>query len=168
MSYVPPKRSLSASSTKPDAAINWPPTDEELAEYRKTVFDAIGVTTGEPPVALASPALHAASVAPSEALAQLPAGAIAQEPSPPSSSELRYPEFDCPLGAEGPTWSDAEDPTQSGTEDPSLSRIAVAQSKIALGGTSPGEWAAEIARLQALIEGLTQKVEWRITTVTER
>jgi hypothetical protein len=28
-------------------------------------------------------------------------------------------------------------------------------------GTRTGEWAAELARLQALIEGLTQKDEWR-------
>ena len=68
-----------------------------------------------------------------------------------------HAEFDGPLNDVGPTRLDAE--------DPSTSRVAVAQNETALDGTSPGEWVAEIARLQELIEGLTQKLEWRIKSV---
>jgi hypothetical protein len=60
------------------------------------------------------------------------------------------------------------DPKHSGIEDSLTSGIAVAQRETALDGTRAGEMAAEIAHLLTLIEGLTQKIEWRITNVTGR
>ena len=69
--------------------------------------------------------------------------ALAQYPSEAGQSETT------------PTRSDVEDPTLSGIEDSATSGIAVAQSETALDGTSARGLAAEIAHLQALIEGLT-------------
>ena len=37
---------------------------------------------------------------------------------------------------------------------------------VELDGISDGQWEVEIARLQALIDGLTEKLEWRATGVT--
>jgi hypothetical protein len=137
MSNAPPKRSLPAWSEKPSADFNWPPTDDPLAQYHseaghsETIFDETGVETAEPSVAPPSPAS-----------------------APPASSEPRYAAFDWPP-VESPTRSDVEDPTPSGIENSATSGIAVAQSETALDGTSAGGLAAEIAHLQALIEGLT-------------
>ena len=54
-----------------------------------------------------------------------------------------------------PTRSDVEDPTLSGIEDLATNGIAVAESETALDSTNTRGLAAEIAHLQALIEGLT-------------
>ena len=70
--------------------------------------------------------------------------ALAQYPSEAGQSETM------------PTHSEAEDPALSGIEDPATSGVTVAQSGTALDGTSAGGLAAEIAQLQALIEGLTE------------
>ena len=88
---------------------------------------------------------------------QPPAPAFAQAVTPPSFSEPPGAEFDWTLQDEGLT--------RAGAEDPTTLRVAVAQNETALDGTSPGEWVAEIARLQELIEGLTQKLEWRVKPV---
>ena len=131
MSNAPPKRSLPAWSEKPSADSNWPPTEDPLAQYpsesehSETIFDETGVETAEPSGAPTSPAS-----------------------APPTSFEPRYAAFD-------PTRSDVEDTTPSGIENSATSGIAVAQSETALDGTSAGGLAAEIAHLQALIEGLT-------------
>lgn len=140
MSNAPPKRSLPAWSEKPSEDFNWPPTDDELAQYEyhskagqsETIFDQTGVETAEPSVAPTSPA-----------------------PAPPASSEPPYAASDCLPGDECPTRSDVEDPTLSGIEDSATCGIAVAQSETAVDGTSAGGLATEIAHLQALIEELT-------------
>ena len=138
MSNAPPKRSLPAWSEKPSADFKGPPTDDPLTQFpsepghSETIFDETGVETAEPSVAPTSPAS-----------------------APPASSEPRYAAFDWPPVDECPTRSDVEDPTPSGIENSATSGIAVAQSETALDGTSAGGLAAEIAHLQALIEGLT-------------
>ena len=137
MSNAPPKRSLPAWSEKPSADFNWPPTDDPLAQYHseaghsEIIFDETGVETAEPSVAPTSPAS-----------------------APPASSEPRYAAFDWPP-VESPTRSDVEDPTPSGIDNSATSGIAVAQSETAPDGTSACGLVAEIAHLQALIEGLT-------------
>ena len=135
MAYTPPKPSLLASPEEPHA-FNWPPTDGQLADnfgtlQRENAYDGTGVKTADP------------SMTPA-----------------PASSEPRYAEVDCPPD-EGPTQSDSAYPEPCVIEDPPPSSTAVVQVETALDETSAGGWAAEIARLQALIEGLTQKVEWR-------
>ena len=39
----------------------------------------------------------------------------------------------------------------------------VAEVDVGLDGLTDGQWEVEIARLQALIDGLTEKLEWRAT-----
>ena len=85
----------------------------------------------------------------SDATAEPPVAPTSPAPAPPASSERRYAASECRPDDECPTRSDAEDPTLSG--------IAVAQSETAQDGTSAGGLAAEIAHLQALIDGLTRK-----------
>lgn len=110
MSNAPRKRSRPASSEKPHGDFNWPPTNEELAQYSIETMQ-------------------------------------------------RETAFDSPAGDEDPTRSDAEDPKHSGIEDSATPGTAVSQRQTARDGTSAGETAAEIAHLQALIEGLTQKLD---------
>jgi hypothetical protein len=120
MSYSPSKRSVHASAEKPGGEFNWPPTDEELAQY--------GIKAPASRVPYADP------VDLDERPAQSPAHAQSDR-----------------------TLNDAG-PTQLGAEEPSTSLAAVAKNETVLDGASPGEWTAEIARLQGLIEGLTQKL----------
>ena len=143
MSYPPPKRSVPASPQKPAADFHWP-TEEELALAQ---FD--GKT-------FASDASHANPVLLTETLAPPSAAAIEQAATPPSSSEPLHAEFDYTKNDVGPT----------GAEHLPTFRVAVAQNETAVDGASPGEWVAEIGRLQELIEGLTQKLEWRTAALT--
>jgi hypothetical protein len=241
MSNTPPKRSQLASSQKPHADSNWPPTDEELAQsnetvqrlYRcldwrptddepvqssvetlhsavekphpdcnwpptdeepadggieafqsETVFDGTGVKTAEPLVARAATAPAATSAVPPGTPTQLPTAAIRHETSrmpadrgramardeqaamfnghaPEASPDASSEPWEAWFADEVATPSEAEHPEYAGMD--ASSDIAVAQNETALDETSAGDWAAEIARLQALIEGLTEKVEWRIT-----
>jgi len=158
MTHTPPKRPLSSSSTKPHGDFNWPPTDEELAQcfvtlQSETAPDGTGAKTAEPLEAPISRALDATFVIPSETLAQPADPAIVGETA---------------LMQADPGRSDEADPKHFYIEDSMMSGSAVAQTENALAETSTGEMAAEIAHLQALIEGLTQKVEWRITNVIGR
>jgi hypothetical protein len=93
---------------------------------------------------------------------------------PPSSEELaRYrvidtessglldPERDRSLAETVPTPSDADHPLYTCIDDSTPSGYAIAHNDPSLEGKA--DWAAEIARLQQLIEALTEKFEWRIT-----
>lgn len=73
--------------------------------------------------------------------------------------EPRYEAFDSRPGEEGSTLSDGEDASHSGNEHSTTSEVAMAERESALDTTSVGDWAGEIAHLQALIEGLTQKLD---------
>jgi hypothetical protein len=62
-----------------------------------------------------------------------------------------------------PTPSEADEPEYVGD---SISVIAVARSEAAFDGTATGDWAADFARLQAVLEQVSEKIEWRIASVT--
>lgn len=125
-----------------------------MAQYRigtlesETAFDEPGVKTAEPSVAADSLAPHATSAVPPETPAQLPTPAIAQDSSPIPADPGRA----TAPGREAAMFDRAE-PSPPASSEPQYA---------ALEGTSAGKMAAEIAHLQALIDGLTQKVEWRI------
>jgi hypothetical protein len=63
--------------------------------------------------------------------------------------------------------SPVEEPRSADITDTTMS-AAVADSETAFDEISSEGWRANIARLQALIEGLTEKVDWRITNVIGR
>jgi hypothetical protein len=160
------------------SAFTWPPADEELSPYtvralpREAELSGTDITTAEPLVAPASLAVQAPSVVPRETQANLPAAAIGQKVpdadgpvrvTMPASSEPRDATLDWRPVGDALTRSEGQNPKPSGIED-STSGNAVGQSEPALHGTSGGETAteiahlhAEIAHVQALIEGLTQK-----------
>jgi hypothetical protein len=54
-------------------------------------------------------------------------------------------------------------PTMAGA-----SELMVAETKPALDGTRRGDWTAQIAQLQTLIEALTEEVEWGIPNASRR
>jgi hypothetical protein len=64
--------------------------------------------------------------------------------------------------------SDREDLEQSRRAATPTPGIAVSPMTTGLDAPSTGDLADEIAHLQALIEGLAQKVEWRIPDVPGR
>ena len=170
---------------------SWPPTEDELSQYRAeglrpdTEFEETRLEAAEPRPVDASPAEETIGLFPAEArAARLPA--FPQEASlSPSDSELApvglppaalfpVPETDpfpdtsssapgswTPVdGAETP--SDDEDLEYSWSEATSTSGIAVSPGATAVDPPATGDFADEIVHLQALIEGLTQKIEWRI------
>ena len=135
---------LHSAVEKPHPDVNPPPTDEELTEggiatvQGQTVFSGAAAKRAEPFVAGATLAADATSAVPD------------------ASSELWDARFDRPPGTEVPTPPEAEHPEYAGTDG--SPEIAVAPNETAIDETSAGDWAAEIARLQALIEGLTEQV----------
>jgi hypothetical protein len=171
----PPKRSQPGSPEKPHAGFNWPPTDDELAQYTlgiwavQNAFDKPHADFNRPPPDEELGA-HGIDAVQSEAafdeIGVRTAEPSVAPPSLPASSEPQYDLSDGPQRDEGPTPSDADDSTHSGVWCSRMSAIAGAQSDTALDGTWAREWTAEIARLQALIEELTEPLEWRITNVT--
>ena len=60
----------------------------------------------------------------------------------------------------------SEDDQPSGIAE-SLSVIAIALNATAFDGIVTGDWAADCACVQAMIEHATEKIEWRIATVVE-
>ena len=73
------------------------------------------------------------------------------------------------MPVEGPqTPADAEDFEPSWNETTSASGITVSPDAAAVPPESRGDFADEIVRLQALIEALSQKLEWRSPYITGR
>jgi hypothetical protein len=140
MPYVPPKRSQPTLSEQPSADFDWPPTDDELAQY------------GSEAVEIESTPERA-----------LPASS--EQPS----ADFNWPPTDHELAQYGVATiqSETSEPVFLKTGEPPLGSVAFEKSDMARDGNNPGEWAAEIARLQALIAALAQPVEWRIRSVTE-
>jgi hypothetical protein len=66
------------------------------------------------------------------------------------------------------TPSDDEDLEYSWSGAASPSGIVVSPGATAVDPPEPGDFAGEIAHLQALIEGLTQKIEWRVHNAGRR
>ena len=145
MPSIPPTRSLSPSSAQPNPDSSWPPTDDELAQY--------GIEAVESDESALKRSLPTSS--------EQPSGAFNW---PPTDDELTQYGIET---AQDEETEPAFDSTGSKTGEPPLANVALTQSDTARDGNRPGEWAAETARLQALIAALTQPVEWRIRSVTE-
>jgi hypothetical protein len=56
----------------------------------------------------------------------------------------------------------------AGAHEPTTPTVAAAEPQCPPDRTRPGGWAAEITNLQALIEALTEPVEWRIPDAARR
>jgi hypothetical protein len=128
MSEGPFRRPARSSSKPPRVRFNWPPTEDELAEYgaegpqRGPELAEAGLEAGESVAGDVSPATATIDLFPSETSAQ---------------------------------------PLQALPQDASSSPVAAA-----VDSSGTDDFADEIALLQALIEELTQKIEWRIPDVT--
>ena len=128
---------------------NWPPTEDELAQYGAesprpdTELEEAAFDAGGPPPIDASPATDTIGLFPSEKrAARLPG--LPREASPsPSDPGLALPG--------GP---------------PSTPGIVVSPAAFDPPGT--GDFADEIAHLQALIDGLTRKIDWRFPNAAGR
>ena len=193
MSQGPSTRPARTSSKAPRARLNWPPTDDELAQYgvegprTHPEFTEAELEVGEPVMADVSPAPVTVRLFPSETCAPELSALPPEAASPPFDSELagdppaalftqrelepfRTPSFSAPKSWAPGDWvqtpSDGEESGDFGCDAPSASRIAVSPRAAAVGSPGTDDLADEIAQLQALIEELTQKIEWRIPHVT--
>jgi hypothetical protein len=202
MSQGPPTRPLPTSSEEPRLRFNWPPSEDELAQYgaenlrSDSEFEEAGFEAGELPPIDASPATETISQYPSEtraprlaafppdasppsdsglallggppaALFPLPEQEHDPEPEPFRATSSSAPESWTPVdGAQTP--SDDGDFQHSWSEATSASGIAASPGAAAVDPSGTGGFADEIAHLQALIEGLTHKIEWRIPDVAGR
>jgi hypothetical protein len=190
------KRPLRTSSEEARVPFNWPPTDEELAQYsperpqRDPEIEAARMQPAEPLDVDLAAATDALELFPSETSApRLPA--VPQEPSQtPSDSRLVVVVGDRPAAlfprleafradSSSPSQSRTpgdgaqtryfgEDFGHARTEAMPTSGIAVSLSTTALDLPGTGDLADEIAALQALIGGLTQPIQWRVPNVTGR
>ena len=195
MSQGPSTRPARPSSKEPRARFNWPPTDDELAQYgvegppRDPEFTDAGLEAGEPVVGDDSPAPATIGLFPSETwepqLSALPPEASSPqfdselagdppaalftlpEPEPFRAASLSAPES-WTSGDRVLTPSDGEGVEDSRSAAPSASGIALSPGATAVDSPGTDDFAGEIAQLQALIEGLTQKIEWRIPNVIGR
>jgi hypothetical protein len=178
-------------SDKPRARFSWPPTEDELAQYGAesprpdTEFEEAGREADEPRALDVSPATDLVALFPSEThAAGLPA--FRQEASPSSSDAgladvavppaalftLPEPEpvratSSSPLESgipvhDAPTAFDDECFEHSRSEAASTSGVAVSPGAAAVDPSGARGLADETAHLQALIEGLTQKIEWSL------
>ncbi len=130
---------------RPRADFNWPPTEEE---------PAAGGFAGTN------------SVAAGEGTAAATVPVISRDASwiPANIGQGSAREDEEAVDAV-PTRSVADGPEYVGD---SISVIPVAPSEAAFDGIGTGDWAADIARVQAVIERVAEKVEWRTTRVTGR
>jgi hypothetical protein len=193
MSQGPSTHPARVSAKAPRARFNWPPTDDELAQYGvegppgDPEFIPVELETGEPVVGDEPPAPATVGLFPSEtgapALSALPPDAFSPsfaseftgEP-PAASFTLPEPEpFRAAPVAAPESWTpedwvqtpfDGEALEDSRRDAPPASGIAVSPGAAAVDAPGTDDLAGEIAQLQALIEALTQKIEWRIPNVT--
>ena len=197
MSQGPPPRPARKPSEAPRQRFSWPPTEDELSQYGSenlrpdTLFEEAVLEAGEPPAVDALPAAVTIGLYASETDAALLPD-CSQEPAPsPADSELGtvggplatlvplpetepFPASSSSLPASWmpedvrETSSDDEDFEYSWSEATSTSGIVVSPGATAVDPPEPGDFAGEIAHLQALIEGLTQKIEWRAHNIGRR
>jgi hypothetical protein len=158
---------LQSRAPKPRADFNWPPTEERLAAGRyagtnnvaagEGTTDATEGSTVSIPAASNAASLSSVSMPPS----QLSSAVISHDASwiQVDAGQTIIRDDEAVMDAV-PTLSEANQPEYIGD---SISVIAAAQSEAAFDGTGSGDWAADLARLQAAIERVTEKVEWRIT-----
>ncbi len=185
MSEGPRRRPVRTSSEEPRVRFNWPPTNDELAQYapeRDTQFEAAGIQPSEPLEVEVRPATDPLALFPSETRAPR-APAVPQETSqtlcdsglalvgdrPAALFPLPEPE-PARVGASSPpqsgtpgdgtqTHDNGEDLEHATTEAMSTSGIAVSPSATTLDLRGTGDLADEIAHLQTLIGGLTEQIE---------
>ena len=191
MSQGPPLRPARKSSEEPRQRFSWPPTEDELSQYGSenvppdTTFEEAVRDAGESPAVEALPAPVTIGMYASETDAvRLPAFPQEASPSPadsdlalvvePPAALFPLPETEpFPADASPPpaSWtpvdkaetpSDVEDFEYAWSEATSVSGIVVSPGAIAVDPPEARDFAGEIAHLQALIEGLTQKIEWRV------
>jgi hypothetical protein len=189
---TPPAR---IASKEPRTRFNWPPTDDELAQYGVEAqygdpeLTEAGLDAGEPVAADVSPPTATVGLFPSETCAPERPGLPPEASSPPAYWDfavdapaalftLSEPEpfLDAPLSApaswtpgdQAETPSDSEDSEDFRSDAPPASGMAVSLGATAADSPGTDDFAAEIAQLQALIEALTQKIDWRIPNVAGR
>jgi hypothetical protein len=122
-----------------DAEFSWPPPDEELAQC----FDLEIPETNRAPTGVEDVPAMTSATACDAASDNRPADSR-PGPLPVMAGE------------------------SAGSDDSTTPDVAVAERQSPPDGTQRGAWAAEIANLQALIEALTEQVEWRIPNATRR
>ena len=157
---------LQSRAPKPRADFYWPPTEERLAAGRhagtnnvvtgEATTDATEGPTVSTPAASNAASLSSVSIPHS----QRSSAVISHNASwiPVDAGQAIVRDDEAVIDAV-PTLSEADAPEYVGD---SISALA-AQSEAAFDGTGSGDWAADLARLQAAIERVTEKVEWRIT-----
>ena len=141
MSHGPGQRPVPPSSKEPRARFNWPPTEDDFAEYREeqpqtgTKVEEAAIQADHPPPADGPPPTDALDLFSSEAL-----GAPFTVPGEPDAGDFEdwEPEASLPSAIDVSPTVDA--------------RHVEASTGLA----------AEIAQLQTLIEALTRKIDWRI------
>jgi hypothetical protein len=134
-----------ARARKEHAEFDWPPPDEELAHCFNIAAPDKEIAQGA--VECAHETIDPPSLTPQPTMAI--GSSTARETSAGPLEEAPGAEL-------------------SGIADSTTSHIAVAKQEPAPDGTRRGDWATEILQLQALIEALTENVEWRIPNATRR
>lgn len=160
------------------AYFNWPPDDAGPAP---ATAEASGVTSEEPRSALNWPPVDDVAASPGVGGVPEPAGEAEgsfnwpppDEPVPvpivermfqPSAPEVEpHPEDSVFVPA--PIEAAAAIEVAAPTLDVEAAAVAESVVQAELDGITDGQWELEIARLQALIDGLTEKLEWRATGV---
>ena len=143
MSHGSGQRPVPPSSKEPRARFNWPPTEDDFAEFReerpqtRTPVEDAGIRSDDPPAVDAS--------APMDALAGFPSETPGAALPPPIPGD----------------W-DGEDLEEGTTAAASTFAIDVSPTADARDVQASADLAVEIAHLQTLIEALTRKIDWRI------
>jgi hypothetical protein len=175
-----PERPQALSAKKPTPHFNWPPTEERLtqrsAEPAPRLNSQLDRPTDLDPPRTNIETLRSEASRPRADFSwpptadQLAAGGFAgtrnvagvASPSRAGGGQAMVRDDDA-VRDSVPTLSQTDAPSYIGD---SRTAIPVAQSEAAFDGIGTGDWAADLARLQAALERVTEKLEWRITSVT--
>ena len=171
-----PKSSGSNSTEKPGSDFSWPPSDEELAssgiDSPQTVHDRLRAyfnwpADDESPAAGNETA--ASTSGEPESRVNWPSPDEGVAPSTAQTSFEPWPAV-IELLPDDPPATQPIEVVHSNVGDAAATAIAGADGEPEAEEIITGPWEVEIARLQALIDGLTEKLEWRAKgdTATER
>ena len=160
------------------AYFNWPPDD---AGAPAATAEASGVTSEEPRSAFNWPPVDNVAASPGVGIVPEPAGEAEgsfnwpppDEPVPAPSVEMTFepsaagvePRPEDSVFVPAPIDAGAAIEVDAPTLDVEAAAVADSVVQAELDGITDGQWELEIARLQALIDGLTEKLEWRATGV---
>lgn len=180
MSTSTPDRQPALPARKPTLHFNWPPTEEQPTQRSAEPAQRLNSRLDRP-TDLDPPRTDF------ETLRSQASRPRADFSWPPTAEQLAAGGFTgtrnvaadaSPTRADGGQATVRDDdavmdsvPTLSQTDarsyvGDSMTAIPVALSEAAFDGIGTGDWAADVARLQAALERVTEKVEWRITSVT--